>query len=209
MSMHNRGNEWQPEIIWFFSAENYSTETKLDFNCVFSWHIYMCIPNFNSKCSFVMQIMSGNQYILEFFQVQRAWLCRKLFNRTHIRSQRAYSRDTSRCTYIPNFNSTCQFVMQIMSGNWKLLEFKCKGYNSAENYSIRTKFELNLRVLVAILCTKFHVKIPMCDRDSENERKLNPDGMTEVRKGVTLYASAFSWRGHKRVFFYHYIYARR
>ena len=107
--------------------------------------------------------------------------------------------------YIPNFNSTCQFVMQIVSRNWKLLEFKYKGYNSAENYSIRTKFELNLCVLVANLCTKFHLKIPTCDR--ENERKLNPEG----RKygNVTLYASAISWRGHKRVFFYHYIYARR
>ena len=26
-------------------------------------------------------------------------------------------------TYVPNFNSKCQFVMEIMSGNWKLMEF--------------------------------------------------------------------------------------
>ena len=37
--------------------------------------------------------------------------------------------------------------------------------------------------------------------DRENERKLNPkgqnDGMMEGRKGVSLYASAILWRGHK------------
>ena len=36
--------------------------------------------------------------------------------------------------------------------------------------------------------------------DLDNERKLNPvwrkDGMTEGRKGVTLYALAILWRGH-------------
>ena len=90
--------------------------------------------------------------------------------------------------YIPNFNSTCQFVMQIMSENWKLLEFNCKGYNSAENYSTRTKFELNLRVLGTNLCTKFHLKISICDRG--NKRKLNPegrnDGSTEMGNIICL-----------------------
>ena len=33
--------------------------------CVFSWHIY--IPNFNWKCQFVMEIMSGNWKLMEFF----------------------------------------------------------------------------------------------------------------------------------------------
>ena len=38
--------------------------------------------------------------------------------------------------------------------------------------------------------------------DLDNERKLNPerrnDGRTEGRKGVTLYAPAILWRGHKK-----------
>ena len=60
---------------------------------------------------------------------------------------------------------------------------KSKGHNSAKNYSTGPKFELNLRILVTNLCTKFHLKISMYDLD--NERKLNPegwnDGMTEGR----------------------------
>ena len=75
--------------------------------------------------------------------------------------------------------------MQIMSENWKLLEFKCKGYNSAENYSTRTKFELNLRVLVTNLCTKFHLKISMCDRENMNPEGRN-DGSTEMGNIICL-----------------------
>ena len=67
-----------------------------------------------------------------------------------------------------------------------------KGHNSAENDSTETRFKRNFCILVANLCTKFHLKIFMYDR--ENERKLNPEG----RKGITLYAPAISWRGHKK-----------
>ena len=84
---------------------------------------------------------------------------------------------------------------------------KSKGHKSAENNSTGPKFELNLRILVTNLCTKFHLKISKYDLD--NERKLNSEGRndgmtewrnegrTEWRKGVTLYAPAISWRGHK------------
>ena len=54
-----------------------------------------------------------------------------------------------------------------------------KGHNSAENYSTGPNFELNLRILVTNLCTKFHLKISMCDLD--NERKLNPEGRDDGR----------------------------
>ena len=95
-------------------------------------------------------------------------------------------------TYISNFNLKCQFLMEKMSGNWKLMEFsKSKGHNSAENYSTRPKFELNLHILVTNLCTKFHLKISMYNFN--NERKLNPewrkDGMTE--RGNTICPSHF------------------
>ena len=83
--------------------------------------------------------------------------------------------------------------MEIIRGNWKLLVFKSKGHNSSENYSIGPKFKLNLHILVTNLCTKFHLKIPMYEK--ENEWKLNPEG----RKGVTLYAPAISLRGHKNI----------
>ena len=73
----------------------------------------------------------------------------------------------------------------------KVIFSKYKGHNSAENYSTKPKFELTLYILVTNLSTKFQLKISMYDR--ENERKLNLEG----RKGVTLYAPAISWRGHK------------
>ena len=63
---------------------------------------------------------------------------------------------------------------------------KSKGFNSAENYSIGPIIELNRCILVTNLCTKFHLKISMYDR--ENEQKLNLAGL----KWVTLYAPAIS-----------------
>ena len=87
--------------------------------------------------------------------------------------------------YIPNFNSKCQFVMEIMSGNWKLMKFfKSKSHNSAENYSTGPKFELNLRILVTHLCTEFQFKILICNGD--NERKLKINGIFLSPRGITL-----------------------
>ena len=63
---------------------------------------------------------------------------------------------------------------------------KSKGHNSAENYSTRPNIKLNLRILVASLCTKFHLKILMYNR--ENERELNPEGQNDGRteRGNTI-----------------------
>ena len=79
--------------------------------------------------------------------------------------------------HVLNFNSKCQFVMEIMSRNWKLL--KSKGHNSAENYLTGPKFEFNLRILVINPRTKFLLKISMNDR--ENEWKLYPEGRNDRR----------------------------
>ena len=68
-------------------------EPNSNLTCVFSWHIY--ILNFNWKCQFVMEIISGNLNLLDFFKVQGPKLCRKLFNRNQIQTQPAYSQDTS------------------------------------------------------------------------------------------------------------------
>ena len=94
-------SEFRLKIIWIFkskgnnSTENDLTRTKFELNqsCVFSWHIY--ILNFNWKCQFELEIMSRNWKLLEFFLVQGALLCQKLFDRTQIRTQAAYSHYTS------------------------------------------------------------------------------------------------------------------
>ena len=96
------------------SAKNYS----YILTCLFSWHIY--ILNFNSKCQFVMEIMTGNWKLMEFFLSLRGITLPKII--------RLDPNSNSTCVFswhifIPNFNLKCQFVMEIMSGNWKLTEF--------------------------------------------------------------------------------------
>ena len=56
--------------------------------------------------------------------------------------------------------------------NQKII-WKSKGLNSAENYSTGSKFKIDLCILKTNLdvCTIFHLKISMYDR--ENERKIN------------------------------------
>ena len=136
------------------------------------WHIN--VPNFNSKCQVLMEIMSGNWKLLEFFISPRVITLPKIiqldpnsnFN-LHVAMTRQYTEfqfkisicngDNDRklkmnrifvsqrgitlpkiirpnpnlnstCILqwhinIPNFNSKYQFEMEIMSGNWKLMEF--------------------------------------------------------------------------------------
>ena len=58
----------------------------------------------------------------------------------------------------------------------------------------QTQIELSLCILMTNICTKFHLKICMYDR--EIERKLNAkDGRME--RGNTIYP-AISYRGHKK-----------
>ena len=72
MSICNGDNERKLKINGIFLSPRGITLPKIirpDANsnstCVFSWHIY--IPNFNSKCQFVMEIMSGNCKLMDFF----------------------------------------------------------------------------------------------------------------------------------------------
>ena len=72
MSICNGDNEWKLKINGIFLSPRGITLPKINrpdpnsnSTCVFSWHIY--IPNFNSKCQFVMEIMSGNWKLMEFF----------------------------------------------------------------------------------------------------------------------------------------------
>ena len=59
--------------------------------------------------------------------------------------------------------------MEIMSGNWKLMEW----HNSAKNYSTGPKFELNLHILVTNLYTEFQFKMSICNGDYERKLKIN------------------------------------
>ena len=45
--------------------------------------------------------------------------------------------------------------------------------NSAKNYSTGPKFELNLRILVTNLYTKFQSKMSICNGDNERKLKIN------------------------------------
>ena len=72
MSICNGDNERKLKINGIFLSPRGITVPKINrpdpnsnSTCVFSWHIY--ITNFNSKCQFVMEIMSGNWKLMEFF----------------------------------------------------------------------------------------------------------------------------------------------
>ena len=72
MSICNGDNERKLKINGIFPSPRGITLPKiirLDPNsnstCIFSWHIY--IPNFNSKCQVVMEIMSGNWKLMKFY----------------------------------------------------------------------------------------------------------------------------------------------
>ena len=88
--------------------------------------------------------------------------------------------------YIPNFNSKYQLVMEIMSGNWKLMNFflSPRGITLPKNYSTGPKFELNLRIVVTHLYPKFQFKMSICNGD--NERKLKINGIFLSPRGITL-----------------------
>ena len=139
--------------------------------CVFSWHIY--ISNFNSKCQFEMEIMSGNWKLMEFskskghnsaknystgpkFELKLRILMTHLYTAFQFKMSiwngdnerklkingiflsargitlpkiiRPNPNSNSTCVfswhiYIPNFNWKCQFVVEIIKGNCKLMEF--------------------------------------------------------------------------------------
>ena len=72
MSICNGDNERKLKINGIFLSPRGITLQKIippnpnsNSTCVFSWHNN--IPNFNSKCQFVMEIMSGNWKLMEFF----------------------------------------------------------------------------------------------------------------------------------------------
>ena len=72
MSICNGDNERKLKINGIFLSPRGITlpniirpNPNLNSTCVFSWHIY--IPNFNSKCQFVMEIMNGNWKLMKFF----------------------------------------------------------------------------------------------------------------------------------------------
>ena len=75
-------------------------------------------------------------------------------------------------------------MTEIMSGNHKLFEifYVHKEHNSSENYSTRTKFKGDLRILITHLYSEFQLKMSMYN--SDNERKLKIIVLS--RRGMTL-----------------------
>ena len=100
MSICNWDNERKLKINGIFLSPRGTTlpiiirpDPNSNSTCVFSWHIY--IPNFNSKCQFVMEIMSGNWKLINWiFLSPRGTTLPKI-----IRPD-------------PNSNSTCVFSWQ-------------------------------------------------------------------------------------------------
>ena len=100
MSICNRDNERKLKINGIFLSPRGITLPKIfwpdqnsNSTCVFSWHIY--IPNFNSKCQFVMEIMSENWKIYGIFLSARGITLQKIIRPN------------------PNSNSTCVFSWHI------------------------------------------------------------------------------------------------
>ena len=100
------------------SAENYSTGPKFELNLrILLTHLY-------TEFQFKMSICNGNNErklkINIIFLSPRGITLPKII--------RPDQNSNSTCVsswhiYIPNFNSKCQFVMEIISRNWKLMEF--------------------------------------------------------------------------------------
>ena len=100
------------------SAENNSTRPKVKLNLrILLSHLY-------TEFQFKMSICNGdNQRKLK---INGIFLSPRGITLPKIIRPDANSNLTCvffRHIYLPNFNSKCQFVMEIMSGNWKLMEF--------------------------------------------------------------------------------------
>ena len=119
MSIYDRDNEQKLKNYWNFSnskeinsAENYSTETKFELDlCIFMTHL--C-----TEFQFKISIYDGdNERKLNingfFLSVRGITLLKIIQPNPNLTSTCIFSRHI----YIPNFNSKCQFVMKIMSGN--------------------------------------------------------------------------------------------
>ena len=122
--------------------------------------------------------MSGNWKITGIFLSPRGITLPKIILPDPNLTQPAYSRDTSiNRISIKNVNNEQK---PKINTNF----YKSKGHNFVENCSIRTKFELNLRILVTHLYTKFQLKMSICNGD--NERKLKINAIFPSPRGITL-----------------------
>ena len=100
------------------SAEIYSTGPKFELNLrILLTHLY-------TEFQFKMSICNGDNE--RKLKINGICLSPRGISLLKIIRPDPNSNSTcvfSRHIYILNFNSKCQFVMEIMSGNWKLMEF--------------------------------------------------------------------------------------
>ena len=100
------------------SAENYSTWPKFKLN------LHILLTHLYTKFQFKMSICNGDNE--RKLKINGIFLSPRGITLPKIIRPDPNSNSTcvfSRHIYIPNFNSKCQFVMEIMSGNWKLMDF--------------------------------------------------------------------------------------
>jgi hypothetical protein len=126
--------------------------------------------------------MNGNCKLLEFFEVQGAYLCQKWLDRSQNISWPRYSYDKS--VYLISF----QYVQPVQTKWTETANYwnfsKCKGHNSVKNGSIVSKTELDLDILMINLYTKFNFNI--CNQCKENEQKLQIIGIFRSPRGINL-----------------------
>ena len=128
MAMHDRDNEWQLGIIWIFLSPRGKTLPKIiQRKSNSTWTAY-----FHGTSIYRISIQNVHLWCRKWAETKNNWnfLSQKGMILPKIIRPVQYSKSTclfSWHIYIPNFNSNWQFVMQIMSGNWTWLEFKCKG----------------------------------------------------------------------------------
>ena len=115
MSICNGDNQRKLKINGIFLSPRGITLPKIirpdansNLTCEFFWHIYL--PNFNSKCQFVMEIMSGN------WKLSPRGITLPIIIRPEPNSNSACVFSWQ--TYVPNFNWKSPCMTKIMSGNW-------------------------------------------------------------------------------------------
>ena len=147
------------------SAKNYLTETKFELDLgILMTNLYI---EFQSKMSICDGDNKWKPIIIGFFSVQRSYIWTRTKFELDLR------------ILMTHLYTKFLFKMSFCDGEyWRKLKISgnflnIKGYFSTKDYSTGPKFNVVLQVLMKNLCTKFHLKMSMYDRD--NERKLNPE----------------------------------
>ena len=115
------------KIIGIFSKSKGHTGNSAEINLTRpKFNLYLCIlvTHLYTEFQFKMSICNGDNE--RKLKINGIFLSPRGITLLKIIQPNPNSNSTcvlSWHTYVPNFNSKCQFIMEIMSGNWKLMEF--------------------------------------------------------------------------------------